>query len=101
MRMVMALHLISDCAMPSEEHMTWRSDVWLEDNRRVVGCDGHFATYARVLPSLAVLGRSGVGRGFCLPECRSSLVSRTLGCFARGGLLSSISRDEMPSAAEQ
>src|SRR5271156_1220473 len=101
MRMVMALHLISDCAMPSEEHMTWRSDVWLEDNRRLVGCDGHFATYARGLPSLAVFGRSGAGRGFCLLECRSSLASRSFSYFPWGGFLSGLSRDEVPSAAEQ
>jgi hypothetical protein len=43
--------------------VSWRSDVWLEDNRRFVGCDGLFAAYAWVLPSLAVFGRSGAGGG--------------------------------------
>jgi hypothetical protein len=86
--------------MPSEEQVSWRIDVGLEDNRRLVGCDSFFATYAWMLPPVAVFGRSGFGRGFCLPECRSSLASRTISCLARSGFLSSLSRDEVPSPAE-
>jgi hypothetical protein len=46
MRMETALHLIKNCLMPSEERVSWRPDVWLEDNRRLVGCDRLFAAYA-------------------------------------------------------
>ena len=99
--MATAFLLIRDCATLSEERATWRSDGWLEDNRCFVGCDGLFATHAWMLPSIAVLGRSGVGRSFCVLERRSSLVSRTLGCLARGGLLPGLPRGEVPSAAEQ
>src|ERR1700751_3397150 len=99
--MATALRLIRCCEMPYKERVAWRFDVWLEDNHRFVRRDGHIAAYARMLPSLGVLGRSGVGRGFGRPECGSSLASRTFGYYARGRLLSSLSGDEVPSAAEQ
>src|ERR1700745_4432382 len=101
MRMATALHLTRYCVMPYEEHAAWRFDVGLEHNPRFVRRDGHIAAYARMLPSLAVLGRSGVGRGFGRPECGSSLASRAFGYLARWRILSSLPRDEVPSAAEQ
>src|ERR1700740_859269 len=91
MRMATALHLIRYCVMPYKERVAWRVDVWLEDNHRFVRRDGHIAAYARMLPSLAVLGRSGVGRGFGRPECGSSLAARAFGYLSPGRVSSRLS----------